>query len=90
MSPSLSELVGGLKDKGVRKLYLSHDPWQEWEAREFATRLEQLGIEIIVAADVRPHKDYIHSGDDMTQVWEAMESCDGCIVFFKEHNDWEN
>ena len=70
----------------MTRFYLSHDPWQEEDARRLAEKLRRQGHEVIVAADARPHKDKPHDEDDLEVVRQVIESCDAVIVYVKETN----
>ncbi len=68
------------------KIYISHNPEDELYARDLAKKLKSLCHEPIVAADVRPHKDYPHDDNDRKVVEEVIKSCD-VVVFVAPHND---
>jgi hypothetical protein len=81
MRDLVTKFADQLKERGLLKIYLSHDPFQEKEARIFANELEQIGITVVVAADVRPHKDGVHDKSDLEVVKRAMESCDAIVRY---------
>ena len=78
-------LVDLLRKRNFKKVYLSHEPWQEDEAREFSQKLNQKGVEVVVAADVRPSKIAPRSAEDLKVVGKAIDGCDACVVYKKEY-----
>lgn len=78
---SLESLVEELRKQQYQKIYLSHEPWQELEAREFASKLADLGFKVQVAADVRPHKWNPQSKNDLEIVAKAIDESDVMVVY---------
>lgn len=76
-----NNLVKRLKEKDHRRIYLSHEPWQEQEARDLARRLTEKGFTIIIGVDARPHKDRPHDEDDLDVVRKTIDSCDAVVVY---------
>lgn len=75
------------------KLYLSHEPDQEEDARRFAKKLETMGHTVVVAADVRPCKEKPRDQYDLEVVRKAIEACDAVVIYVKEREtelegDW--
>ena len=64
------------------KIYLSHTLGSESKARELAKKLEYMGYEVIVAADVRPKKEFPRNKKDLEVVRRAIASCDRVVVVF--------
>lgn len=75
-----NDVLKTLRQKGAKRIYLSHDPKDENFARAFASRLKQAGYTVIVAADARPHKDGIKDKDDEEIVAQVIASCDTTLV----------
>jgi hypothetical protein len=65
-------LIANLKGAGVKRVYLSHQPEDEQVARGIAAELFAVGINAIVAADVRCK--------GLAAVDEAIASCDYTVV----------
>lgn len=80
---SRKQLIDHLKKEGHKKIYLSHQPWQEEEARELAQKLTGEGFNVIVGADARPHKDNPRDDKDLETVRKIIVSCDVVIVYAK-------
>jgi len=76
----VENLVRTLRSHGKR-IYLSHEPWQEVEARNFARGLEAHGFEVIVAADVRP---------DMKSVERAIAGCNAVVIYMENYHTGAN
>lgn len=68
----------------ARRIYLSHYPEQEADARLFAFKLRRDGFEVIVAADARPHKHGIVDKADEDIVSQTIASCDVTVVFIED------
>jgi hypothetical protein len=68
----VNALISHLKGVGVKKVYLSHQPEDEQVARGIAARLFAVGINAIVAADVRVK--------GLAAVDAAIASCDYTVV----------
>ncbi len=79
-------LVNRLKKQNHRRIYLSHEPWHEQEARDLARRLTERDFTVIVGADARPHKDRIHDEDDLDVVRKTIDSCDAVVVYKNASN----
>lgn len=75
------DFIKELKSKGYSKIYLSHNPWEEKQARNFANKLRKEGLKVIVAADARPHKDNPRDEKDLEIVRQVIDSCDAVIVY---------
>lgn len=69
---SVNALIANLKGAGVKRVYLSHQPEDEQVARGIAARLFTVGIDAVVAADVR--------SKGLVAVEEAIASCDYTVV----------
>jgi len=82
----LTRFISKLKKANYHKIYLSHEPWQEQEARQFAEKLRNQGFTVIVAADARPHKDNPHDRADLEIVRRVIKSCDVLIVYGEGKN----
>jgi hypothetical protein len=78
-------LVDRLKKKSFMRVYVSHEPWQEPEARDFGQRLRERGFSVILGADARPHKDSPHDEKDLEVVRQVIASCDVVVVYRKEY-----
>lgn len=76
-----AQLVKMLDRIKARRIYLSHYPEQEADARKFAFKLRRHGFDVIVAADARPHKHGIVDKADEEIVSQAIGSCDVTVVF---------
>jgi len=75
------------------RIYLSHHPDQEEDARRFAKKLEAVGHIVVVAADVRPCKEKPRDAYDLEVVRRAITACDATVVYIKEREkqlegDW--
>lgn len=86
----MAKFAEQLKERGQQKIYLSHDPFQEKEARIFANELEQLGITVVVAADVRLHKDGIHDKNDRDVILMAIKSCNATVKYEQVYDRFTN
>lgn len=78
------DLVERIRKAGHKKIYLSHQPWEEKEARNLAKKLRSKGIQVVIAADIRPHKDKPHSPKDLEPVRRAIASCDAVVLYHPE------
>jgi hypothetical protein len=78
-------LIENLKKKCYKKIYVSHEPWQEPEARDFGQRLRERGFNVFLGADARSHKDNPHDEKDLEVVREVITSCDVVVVYRKEY-----
>lgn len=76
----LAQLVMNLKAGKVHRIYLSHAPKAERQARFLADHLKRNGFDPVVAADARPHKDMIHDEADKYVVSKVIGSCDFTLV----------
>lgn len=81
-SPSMAKIARELEKRGYLKIYLVHHPDKEEEARRFALRLIGLGIEVTVAADVRPRGKSFDEAtpEELAKVSEAIREADASIV----------
>lgn len=65
----------------IHSVYLSHHPDQEMIARIFAEKLSRQGIEVIIAADVRPEVPYaLATEEDKAKVRSMIATTDLLIV----------
>lgn len=76
----MENLVRTLRLHGKR-VYLSHEPWQEGGARHFAKQLEAHGFEVILAGDVRP---------DMKSVERAIAGCNAVVIYMENYHTGAN
>lgn len=79
-----AQLVKMLERVKARRIYLSHYPEQEADARRFASKLRREGFQVIVAADARPHKDEPVDKSDDDIVSQVIASCDVTVVFVED------
>ena len=86
MERQVEKTVDLLKKHGYKRIYLSHAPNQEQLARQFAAKLRIYDLTVIVAADARPHKDYIHDDADREIINQVIASCDHVIVLNPPEN----
>lgn len=79
-SSRMARIARALEKKGFFKIYLIHDPEKEEEARRFALSLISLGIEVTVAADVRPKSFDEATPEEIARVDQAIKEADGAVL----------
>lgn len=90
MHELLAKFAEQLKERACKKIYLTHDPFQEKDARIFAEALEQLGFTVVVAADVRSYGVAPRDVSDFEPVKKAAQSCDAVVIFTKAYSRFIN
>ena len=81
-SSRMARIARELEKRGFFKVYLIHDPEKEEEARKFALSLTSLGIEVTVAADVRPKGKSFDEAtpEELLRVDQAIKEADATVL----------
>lgn len=81
LDDNIKQLAEDLKAINLHSVYLSHHAHDEMRARIFAEKLSRQGIEVIVAADVRPKVHWVlATEEDKAKVSRMIATTDMTIV----------
>jgi len=77
--------INQLLKRGIRRIYLSHEPWDKDHAEKVARKFERHGIKVTIAGDVRRGWWQPVDEEDARNVDQAIANTDA-VVFLPPKN----